>query len=176
MDVAIFGAGIAGLSAGAQPVSARHNVTMVEKRVGPGGRTATWRIQTTIVEARFDRGAPYFTARDAAFAAPVERWAEAGHAARWPAAGYGGWVGASAKNAPVKAAATGLDAQWNGRVEAISRRWFPFPDNEPEPTPGSEVSVPLKDVNEETQGIQRLTAWLGILTSIATLAVILSRR
>lgn len=119
MDVAIFGAGIAGLSAGAQPVSARHNVTMVEKRVGPGGRTATWRIQTTIVEARFDRGAPYFTARDAAFAAPVERWAEAGHVARWPAAGYGGWVGASAKNAPVKAAATGLDAQWNGRVEAI---------------------------------------------------------
>ena len=119
MDVAIFGAGMAGLSAGAQPVSARHNVTMVEKGVGPGGRMATRRIQTTIVEARFDRGAPYFTARDAAFVAPVERWADAGHVARWPAAGYGAWDGALVKNAPVKATATCLDVQWNARVKAV---------------------------------------------------------
>ena len=119
MDVAIFGAGMAGLSAGAQHVSAGNNVTMVEKRLSPGGRMATRRIQTTTVEGRFDRGAPYFTTRDAAFAASIERWAEAGHVARWPAAGYGAWVKAPAKNAPVMAMTAGLDVQLNARVEAI---------------------------------------------------------
>ena len=66
--------------------------------------------------------------------------------------------------------------QANGHVEATTKRWLLFPDGQPVPMPGAVVSVPLKDLTEETETTQRLTAWLGILTSIATLAVVVSRR
>ena len=66
--------------------------------------------------------------------------------------------------------------QANGHVESTTKRPFPLPDGQPEPTAGATVTVPLKDLNEDTETTQRLTAWLGILTSIATLAVVVSRR
>ncbi len=121
MHIGIVGAGLAGLSAGTELAKAGHTVTMFDKGRGPGGRMATRRAQTDAGEAQFDHGAQYFTVRDAQFAAQVEQWAAAGHAALWPAAGDGAWVGTPAMNAPIKALATHLDVQWNARVEAIER-------------------------------------------------------
>jgi protein involved in polysaccharide export with SLBB domain len=66
-------------------------------------------------------------------------------------------------------------AQANGQVESRIPRLFLLPDGKPEPKPGGIVTVPLKDLNEETQSTQRLTAWLGILTSLATLAIVVKR-
>ena len=65
--------------------------------------------------------------------------------------------------------------QANGQVESRVPRWFLVPDGVPEPKAGGLVVVPLKDLNEDLQSTQRLTAWLGILTSLATLAIIVKR-
>ncbi|MBI3790815.1 MAG: SLBB domain-containing protein [Gemmatimonadetes bacterium] len=65
--------------------------------------------------------------------------------------------------------------QANGQVESRIQRIFVLPDGKPEPRPGGVVTVPLKDLNEDLQATQRLTAWLGILTSLATLGVLLKR-
>ncbi len=67
-------------------------------------------------------------------------------------------------------------AQANGQVESRVPRWFFLPDGRPEPAPGGTVLVPLKDLNEDIQATQRLTAWLGILTSLATLAIVVRSR
>lgn len=120
MDIAIIGAGMAGLSAGTALVSAWHTVTLFDKGRGPGGRMSTRRVPTSAGDAQFDHGAQYFTARDPAFAAQVQRWAAQGHVARWPAAGDAAWVGTPAMNAPVKALARDLDVAWGARVAAIT--------------------------------------------------------
>lgn len=65
--------------------------------------------------------------------------------------------------------------QASGRVESRVPRLFLLPDAKPEPLAGGVVSVPLKDLNEDVQNTQRLTAWLGILSSLATLAIIVKR-
>ena len=65
--------------------------------------------------------------------------------------------------------------QANGLVESRVPRTFFLPDGRPEPKAGATVAVPLKDLNEDLQSTQRLTAWLGILTSLATLAIIVKK-
>jgi protein involved in polysaccharide export with SLBB domain len=62
--------------------------------------------------------------------------------------------------------------QMNGSVESRVPRLLFLPDGKPEPLPGATVTVPMKDLNEELQDTQKLTAWLGILTSLATLAIL----
>jgi len=119
MEIAIVGAGMAGLSAGTQLTRAGHKVTLFDKGRGPGGRMSTRRVQTASGEAQFDHGAQYFTVRDPTFAAQVENWALAGHVARWPAAGDGAWVGTPAMNSPVKAMAQHLNVRWAARVDTI---------------------------------------------------------
>jgi len=126
MNVAIVGAGMAGLSAGTELVHNGHSVTVFDKGLGPGGRMATRRTLTTAGEAQFDHGAQYFTVRDTDFAAQVKNWERSGHVARWPAAGEAAWVGTPAMNAPLKAMVAGLDVRWNARIEAVetaSDRW-----------------------------------------------------
>jgi renalase len=121
MHIGIVGAGLAGFSAGTELAKSGHKITIFDKGRGPGGRMATRRVETTAGEAQFDHGAQYFTVRDPSFAAQVERWAEGGIVARWPAAGDGAWVGTPAMNMPVKALASSLDVEWNARIEAIER-------------------------------------------------------
>ncbi len=119
MDVAIVGAGIAGLSAGTALVAAGYQVAIFDKGRGAGGRMATRRLTTPVGEVQFDYGAQYFTIRDPAFAACVHRWAEIGHAARWPAAGDDAWVGMPAMNAPLKAMASELRIEWSAQIDRV---------------------------------------------------------
>ena len=73
-DVLIIGAGLAGLSAANKLKHAGHNVLIIDKGRGIGGRLAGRRIG----DASFDHGAQFFTAREASFKATVEGWIEAG--------------------------------------------------------------------------------------------------
>jgi renalase len=66
MVIGIIGAGIAGLTAGRLLAQAGHEVTILEKSRGLGGRMAT-RYAGTGLESRMDHGLPYFTAHSPEF-------------------------------------------------------------------------------------------------------------
>jgi predicted NAD/FAD-dependent oxidoreductase len=119
--IGIIGAGIAGLACATRLTGAGHDVVLFDKGRGPGGRLSTRRLATDAGEIGFDHGAQYMTARHPAFVAQVERWAAAGHAARWLAAGDDAWVGTPAMNAPVRALAAPLDVRWHRRVDRVVR-------------------------------------------------------
>ena len=121
MRIGIIGAGIAGLACATRLTGVGHDVVLFDKGRGPGGRLSTRRLATDAGEIGFDHGAQYMTARHPAFVAQVERWAAAGHAARWLAAGDDAWVGTPAMNAPVRALAAPLDVRWHRRVDRVAR-------------------------------------------------------
>jgi predicted NAD/FAD-dependent oxidoreductase len=75
----IIGAGISGLLAGKALTQAGHNVTILEKSRGVGGRMATRRYKDGI----FDFGAQFFTARDPEFQQWVDLWLQNGVAREW---------------------------------------------------------------------------------------------
>ena len=77
--IAIIGAGIAGLSCATSLQKAGFSVTLFEKSRGTSGRLSTRETP----HWQCDHGAQYFTARDAHFAAEVERWVKAGVAQLW---------------------------------------------------------------------------------------------
>ena len=124
MDIAIIGAGMAGAACARRLVNAGRRVRLFDKGRGPGGRMSTRRVETPLGEARFDHGAQYVTARDPGFEAEMARWAAAGEAVRWTGAEEGApseprWTGASAMNQLVKAALSGLRADFAMRVVEI---------------------------------------------------------
>ena len=77
--VAVIGAGLAGLTAAGVLAKHGHQVVILEKARGPGGRMSTRRDGNV----RFDHGAQYFTARHPRFIAQVEAWQEIGLVQRW---------------------------------------------------------------------------------------------
>ncbi|BCM92373.1 renalase [Abditibacteriota bacterium] len=68
--ILILGAGLSGLSAARQLQEQGHEVTIVDKGRGIGGRMATRRFEGGI----FDHGAQFFTVRSEAFQAELEKW------------------------------------------------------------------------------------------------------
>lgn len=121
MRTLIIGAGMAGLSCAERLSQAGHQVTLLDKGRGAGGRMATRRLSTDLGEATFDHGAQYFTASDPRFEARVRRWRDEGKVAPWPAAGEGALVGFPAMNVPLKMMAEDLDVRWTTRVVQLSR-------------------------------------------------------
>ncbi|MGK7297002.1 MAG: NAD(P)/FAD-dependent oxidoreductase [Candidatus Wenzhouxiangella sp. M2_3B_020] len=70
IDTVVIGAGWSGLKAATELHEAGREVVVLEKSRGPGGRSASRRIDGH----RFDHGAQYFTARSAAFARRLQQW------------------------------------------------------------------------------------------------------
>lgn len=114
MQIAIIGAGIAGLTCARALAAAGHPVTVFEKSRGPGGRISTRREG----EAAFDHGAQFFTVRDPDFSPVAEDWAAAGMIAPWTGR-FGRLVGANRY-----VAETPPRTRWVGvpRMSAITRR------------------------------------------------------
>lgn len=121
MQIAIVGAGMAGLSCATRLAALGHDVALFDKGRGPGGRMATRRVEADGTTLRFDHGAQYFTARDPRFVEQVARWEREGVVARWDAAGEDAWVGAPTMNAPIKAMAGRHDVQFGTRIEQLLR-------------------------------------------------------
>ena len=127
MKIAIIGGGLAGLACAARLTGANHRVVVYDKGRIPGGRLSTRTMETKLGPVCFDHGAQFFTARDAAFRAEVDRWERAGVVAPWPAAGHEAWVGVPGMSAPALALAAGLEVQRSIRVDALRRDrsgWF----------------------------------------------------
>lgn len=120
-DIAIIGAGMAGLACATRLKEQGRSVTVFDKGRGPGGRMATRRAQVAGDTVSFDHGAQYFTVRDTGFAEAVAGWRHADVVAPWPAAGDDAMVGIPSMNAPIRHMAAALEVHWTTRIEAIER-------------------------------------------------------
>lgn len=134
MDIAIVGAGMAGLSCADSLVAAGHRVTLFDKGRGPGGRMSSRRAETPLGQCRFDHGAPSFSPRNGPFQAAVDAWMSAGAVALWqgrfvsinsdgverPASDAPRYVGTPAMNSIVRHLADRHAVAWARRVSSIS--------------------------------------------------------
>lgn len=77
--ILIIGAGMSGLTAARELHSNGHQVTVVDKGRGVGGRMATRRF----AGGKFDHGAQFFTARSDEFKAATEKWQRENVAQHW---------------------------------------------------------------------------------------------
>jgi renalase len=122
MQVAIIGAGIAGLSCARRLQAAGTVVSIFDKGRSVGGRVSTRRVETAHGIAQFDHGAQFFTARDDAFrkalmALPAHAslaWRGNGDKEDWRVASPG-------LSALPIALAEGLDVRLSTKVEGLVR-------------------------------------------------------
>ena len=121
MRIGIVGAGMAGLACAEGLAGHGHEVVLLDKGRGPGGRMSTRRMPTSAGEAHFDHGAQYFTVRDPSFRRRVNAWIVDGVAAQWPSAGSEAYVGVPGMNAPVRQMANGQTVHWTTLVKRIDR-------------------------------------------------------
>jgi renalase len=122
MNIAIVGAGMAGLACADALSDAGHSVSLFDKGRGPGGRMSTRRLLTPQGEVTVDHGAQYFTARDPAFMQLVRSWRDLGIAAPWSPAGADAWVGVPGMSEITKHMASVRSVTWGHLVMGIARR------------------------------------------------------
>jgi predicted NAD/FAD-dependent oxidoreductase len=83
-DIVVVGAGLSGLTAARSLQEKGHNVVVLDKGRGLGGRMATRRISTPDGSiAVFDHGAQFFTVRDQQFQKLVDGWITNGVVREW---------------------------------------------------------------------------------------------
>ncbi len=131
MRIAIIGAGLAGLTLAGRLAEAGHEVTVLDKGRGVGGRMSTRRGDAAGL--RFDHGAQYFTVRDPRFRDFLGRKVPPGAWAAWPgrfARLEGGrlgpedrdearYVGVPGMNAICRSLAEGLDVRVGSKVVGV---------------------------------------------------------
>ncbi len=113
-NVAIVGAGIAGLAAARVLREAGHACTVFDKSRGLGGRMATRRVD----RMQFDHGAQFFTARGPRFRALVAEWCAQGKAAPWFEDAH---VGVPGMSAPARLLLAGEAVVTGCTVSALRR-------------------------------------------------------
>ena len=120
MRVVVIGAGLSGLVAARSLAADGHEVTVLDKGRGVGGRLATRRIGDAVL----DHGAQFFTVRTDTFAAHVSEWAGAGVAHEWcrgfnESDGHPRYVGSRGMTGIAKHLASGLDVRTGVLVESV---------------------------------------------------------
>jgi renalase len=119
--IGIVGAGLSGLMAARRLHEAGHDVVLFDKGRSAGGRLATRRIGTAVV----DHGAQFFTVRSEAFEREVMQWRDAGVVSEWcrgfstPADGHPRYIGRVGMNSIAKHLATGLDVRCDSLVFSL---------------------------------------------------------
>ncbi|MEE2681718.1 MAG: NAD(P)-binding protein [Planctomycetota bacterium] len=122
-DVAIIGAGPAGLAAAEALRSRDRTVQLFDKGRGPGGRLSTRRRG----ETRFDHGAYVLDFPQDRVRPILDRWIEQGVVKRWNPIESGSgtrtphWVGAPAMNAVVRVEAEASNVSFATRITALER-------------------------------------------------------
>jgi renalase len=111
-EVAVIGAGMAGLAAARRLRAAGIAGTLFDKSRGPGGRMATRRVDGL----QFDHGAQYVTARGPGFRDLVAGWTAAGQAAEWF---DGAFVGTPGMSAPMRTMLDGVTVVAGCPVSAV---------------------------------------------------------
>lgn len=137
MNVAVVGAGIAGLAAARSLVDRGHTATIFERSQTPGGRVATRVISAIELprglsgELAFDHGAQYFTVREQRFSALAAEWERDRAIAKWTGRivvfdgegwedveqGTNRYVGTPGMSAIAIAMAAGLDVRFGQRID-----------------------------------------------------------
>jgi len=124
-DIAIVGAGLAGVACARHLAQAGHGVRVFEKSRAAGGRMATRRGE----QAAWDHGAQYFTVSEPGFRELVGEAREAGQVAPWAPRWPGGeqeqrelWVGVPGIASLPRWIAGSLDVQVATRIVALERR------------------------------------------------------
>lgn len=125
LDVAVIGAGVAGLACAQRCKAAGLSVRLFDKGRGPGGRLSTRRFETPLGEARADHGAQFFTARGEGLRAALAPLLQAGLVAPWagrfqPPSAEPRLVGAPGMNGLVRGLAQGLEVVFAARVAVIA--------------------------------------------------------
>jgi len=124
-DVVVVGAGLSGLTAARSLQEKGHNVVVLDKGRGLGGRMATRRISTPDGSiAVFDHGAQFFTVRDQQFQKLVDGWITNGVVREWCRGfvaddGHPRYVVNSGMAALTKHIAQGLDVRTSTLVFAV---------------------------------------------------------
>ena len=117
IDVAIIGAGIAGLACARRLAAAGRSPVLFDKGRGVGGRVATRRVDGL----QFDHGAQYVTAEGEGFAGVLAELAQSGATAIWETGtSRAVTVGMPGMSALARGLAQGLDVRQNAPVTAIS--------------------------------------------------------
>jgi hypothetical protein len=132
-QIAIIGAGMAGLAAAHRFRDAGHAVTLFDKSRGLGGRMATRRAGAL----QFDHGAQYFTARGERFRALVDGWLAGGQVGEWD---IGSYVGMPGMSAPARAMAAGCTIVAGSQIASLHRDdagWSIHDAGGPVATPGN---------------------------------------
>lgn len=122
MDIAIVGAGMAGLSCADALAARGHRVRLFDKGRGPGGRMSTRRMDTVRGIVSFDHGAQYFTARHDGFRALAMEWHKNGIVEPWPEIGDDAWVGVPGMNAVIRQMAQPHDVLFDCLVHGLVRQ------------------------------------------------------
>jgi renalase len=123
MRVVLIGAGLSGLTAARQLAAGSHDVTVLDKGRGVGGRLATRRIGAATV----DHGAQFFTARSSTFMSAVDGWVADGVVVEWcrgftePTDGYPRYAVRGGMSALAKHLARGLDVRTSTMAFALRR-------------------------------------------------------
>lgn len=128
-DVAIIGAGLAGITCAQQLHQAGYKVVVLEKSRGVGGRMATRRLQETLV----DHGVPYLEPQGKFLSQLIESLCDRGILEVWtdtiykfnspsliPDARYPRYIAPTGITAVAKFLATGLEIWLNRLVETIT--------------------------------------------------------
>ena len=132
LNIAVIGAGIAGLSCATALQDAGHWVQVFDKSRGVSGRMSTRRGDGW----QADHGAPWFEAHDKKFREAVVRWCDAGAAATWrprlKVLKDGVWadgnvqthrfVGAPTMTSPARLLASRLNVKLETTIKSLTRR------------------------------------------------------